>query len=206
MIVVSDLVGVRRARVEDDVVLDRLQHDADAYLGAAHGLDVASAEERSGLRRTDRVTDRFVFLGLPDLDVVGSASVYDRDDRNRTAWMTLRSSAASRHSGLAMAGAGVCLCLGFREMGLRVMYAQVTSHTLGWFRSIVDDGTATIEARFADGMVHPDGSTYDLYWLAIERDRWMREWGRLVLSEMVERSEGSVVAESRAGADGRVGR
>lgn len=195
MIVIPDRLALRRTRPADLLVLDEIEqrHDDDDVGPDLRGLTPAESARR---RWHPAVWQQYVAFRLPDFDPICTVSLYDADLWHGTAWLLLVASHRHRRDGLAVLAAAAFLSVMFRETALRRVHAEVSDETLASFRSLVDDGTATISATVPDCLVGADGGRSSLHWLTIEREQWETTWGRVFAPHLHDAPEGRLRASS----------
>lgn len=180
MRIVAGRLAIRRAAAQDLPALHQIDLDANDANGWRYRGAVRSPNERTAYLWADAVLDQQVFVSVSSGEVLGYATIYDYDKQSRVAWLAAVGSASVIGRGLTALGTGAMIDIAFKEWPLRKLYLEATSGTLASFASITRDGTTVIVARFGDGIVRPDGSCEDRYWLEIDSTRWREGWGATI--------------------------
>ena len=117
----------------------------------------------------------------------GYVTAYDANLRSGTVWLAVAST-ERRQSGQMMAGVGLFLTELFSQYPIRRCLAECAAENLGFYESVIAEGTFEVEGTLVDHHRRPDGTFSDVSLLAVGRDHWMETWGRFVLRH-VERHD-----------------
>lgn len=179
MITVGARVGIRPTTPQDIGVLDHIDRAADQRWGFRYHGAMPSPQQRRELMWEGVLAQRLI-MSVPDGRPLGYATAYGADLRNGHAWLAVAAEPESMRRPEPLMGLALFITELFGEWPLRKLLAETATDNYQHFASVVQDGTATLDAHFPGALVRPDGTEADLHWLSIDADTWDERWGRLV--------------------------
>jgi len=189
-------VRTRPTTPGDMPVLEAIDLEADRTVGwRLHG-EVLSPAARAASAWTSVLAQRLVIATDAD-EPAGYVTAYDANLRSGTVWLAVASTEHHRGRGTLMAGVGLFLTELFSQYPIRRCLAECAAENLGFYESVIAEGTFVVEGTFAGHHRRPDGSFTDVSLLAVERDHWMETWGRFVLRRVARHDNERNVDELR---------